>query len=87
MQAVCVFILRCYRVTVAPLLVYGVLLWGVGLGGGYVMAYAGLLNQSPAPTPVTFWVAATAALAVTALIFVWLLGRAMRRRVTGPLPA
>ncbi len=87
MQAVCVFILRCYRVTVTPLLVYGVLLWGVGLGGGYLMAYEGLLNQSPAPTPVTFWVAATGALALTALIFGWLLARAMRRPVPGPLPA
>jgi MATE family multidrug resistance protein len=77
-QAVCVFILRCYRVTVAPLLVYCVLLWGVGLGGGYVLAYEGLGALRPAPSPVTFWVAATAALAVTALIFLLFLWRAMR---------
>lgn len=77
-QAVCVFILRCYRVTVAPLLVYCVLLWGVGLGGGYVLAYEGLGTLRPAPSPVTFWVAATAALAVTALIFLVFLWRAMR---------
>jgi multidrug resistance protein, MATE family len=77
-QAVCVFILRCYRVTVAPLLVYCVLLWGVGLGGGYVLAYEGLGTLRPAPSPVTFWIAATAALAVTALIFLLFLWRAMR---------
>ena len=41
-QALCVFVLRCYRVTVAPLVVYCVLLWGVGLGGGYLLAYRGL---------------------------------------------
>jgi MATE family multidrug resistance protein len=78
LQAVCVFILRCYRVTVAPLLVYCVLLWGIGLGGGYVLAYEGLGTLRPAPSPVTFWVAATAALAVTALIFLLFLRRAMR---------
>jgi Na+-driven multidrug efflux pump len=30
-QALCVFVLRCYRVAVAPLVAYCVLLWGVGV--------------------------------------------------------
>ncbi len=34
-QALCAFLLRCYRITVAPLALYGVLLWGLGLYGGY----------------------------------------------------
>lgn len=85
-QAVCVFILRCYRVTVAPLLVYCILLWGVGLGGGYVLAYEGLPNQSPLPSPATFWAAATAALAVTALLFLLLVWRAVRRPGPEHLP-
>lgn len=34
-QCVCIFLLRCWRVTVAPLVVYCSLLWGGGLGGGY----------------------------------------------------
>ena len=38
-QTLCVFVLRCYRITVAPLVVYCVLLWGAGLGGGYLLAY------------------------------------------------
>ena len=42
MQALCVFVLRCYRVAVAPLVAYCVLLWGVGLGGGYLLAYRGI---------------------------------------------
>jgi multidrug resistance protein, MATE family len=78
-QAVCVFILRCYRVTVAPLLVYCVLLWGVGLGGGYMLAYEGLPNLGAIPTPVTFWAASTAALALTALVFTLFLWRAMHQ--------
>ena len=42
MQALCVFVLRCYRVAVAPLVAYCVLLWGVGVVGGYQLAYRGL---------------------------------------------
>jgi MATE family multidrug resistance protein len=78
-QAVCVFILRCYRVTVAPLLVYCVLLWGVGLGGGYLLAYEGLGAHGPTRTPVTFWAAGAGALALTALIFLLFMARALRR--------
>ena len=83
MQAVCVFLLRCYRITIAPLLVYGVLLWGVGLYGGYVLTYkgltgvAGIAAMEPSATPVSFWVAGAAALVVVALCFVGLLWRAV----------
>ncbi len=41
-QAVCAFLLRCYRITLMPLLIYTALLWGVGLYGGYLLAYRGL---------------------------------------------
>ncbi len=34
-QTVGAFALRGYRVTLAPMLIYGILLWAVGLGGGY----------------------------------------------------
>ena len=78
-QTICVFVLRCYRITVAPLVVYCVLLWGIGLAGGYVIAYWGLPNRSAAPTPATFWAAATAALAVTALVFTFFLWRVLRQ--------
>ncbi|OYY85231.1 MAG: MATE family efflux transporter, partial [Polaromonas sp. 28-63-22] len=40
-QAVSAFMLRCYRITIAPLAVYGVGLWGVGLYGGYLLTYKG----------------------------------------------
>lgn len=78
-QLLCIFVLRCYRITLAPLLIYGCMLWGVGLGGGYWMAYRGLGALQPAlhsPTP--FWAASTAALAVTAAAFAWMLARTLR---------
>lgn len=85
LQAVCVFILRCYGVAVASLVVYSVLLWGVGLGGGYVLAYIGLGPIAPLHAPTAFWAAAVVALVLTAAVFIALLWRAVRRH--RPLPA
>lgn len=73
MQTLCIFVLRSYRVTLSPLVVYGVLLWGMGLYGGYVLAYHGWAGWGPLPSPATFWAASAAALAITALVFVALL--------------
>lgn len=78
MQTLCIFVLRSYRITLAPLLVYGVLLWGAGLGGGYTLAYRGWAGWGPWPSPVPFWGASAAALAVTAFVFAALLFVALR---------
>jgi MATE family multidrug resistance protein len=77
-QAVCAFLLRCYRITLVPLLIYGVLLWGLGLAGGYFLAYGGSASLPAAPVPGSFWSAATLALAAVALSFLALLWRAIR---------
>lgn len=79
LQAVGVFILRCYGVTLAPLLVYGVLLWGVGLAGGYALAYHGLGTWPALGDPAAFWMASGSALAAVSLTFAVMLHRAMRR--------
>ena len=73
MQCVSSFALRGYRVTFWPMVIYGVLLWGVGLFGGYYMAFIG----EPFSTPLAaygFWgmtalglFLAGVALAITAL--------------------
>ncbi|MGJ7578603.1 MATE family efflux transporter [Variovorax sp. RHLX14] len=76
-QTLCVFVLRCYRVTVAPLLLYCTLLWGVGLGGSYVLAYRGLGPWPAQQSPLAFWLMSAVALAVTALLFIALLWRAV----------
>jgi MATE family multidrug resistance protein len=39
------FVLRAYRVVVAPMLVYAVALWSLGLGGGYVLAFHGVFGE------------------------------------------
>lgn len=72
LQALGVFILRCFRITLAPFLIYGVLLWGLGLYGGYRLAYQGLGPWPALQTPAAFWMAGAAALALAALAF-WLM--------------
>lgn len=76
-QTLSVFVLRCYRVTVAPLVVYCVLLWGAGLGGGYLLAYRGLGPWANEVSPVPFWAASAAALWVTAGLFLAMLRMAV----------
>lgn len=41
-QAISAFLLRSYHITVTPVLVYLLLLWGVGLAGGYWLSYRGI---------------------------------------------
>lgn len=84
MQALCVFLLRSFGVATRPLVVYCVLLWGVGLGGGYLLAYRGIGSWGPLPTPAAFWGAAAVALALTATVFTALLWRVVRSRRQPP---
>ncbi len=79
LQALGVFMLRCWRITLAPLLIYGVLLWGLGLYGGYRLAYEGLGPWPAQHTPAAFWLAGAAALALTALVFWLMLWQVLRR--------
>jgi multidrug resistance protein, MATE family len=77
-QALCVFVLRCYRVAIAPLVAYCVSLWGVGLAGGYALAYRGIGPWPAQNSPASFWAASTLALALLAFILPAILWRAVR---------
>ena len=82
LQAVCVFVLRCWRITLSPLLIYAALLWGLGLYGGYLLAYRGLGPWEPRPSVSSFWLTSTVALALVSGLFLWRLLRAMRPHAT-----
>ena len=84
MQALFVFVLRSYRVTVAPLVAYCVLLWGVGVFGGYQLAYRGLGRVDALQTPAAFWIASSCGLALLAVILPLILWRAVRRYAANP---
>jgi MATE family multidrug resistance protein len=79
LQALGVFILRCFRITLAPFLIYGVLLWGLGLYGGYLLAYRGLGPWPALQTPAAFWMAGATALALAALAFWLMIWQVLRR--------
>jgi multidrug resistance protein, MATE family len=77
-QVLCVFVLRCYRVAIAPLVAYCLMLWGVGLVGGYVLAYENVGPWQAQQSPGAFWAAATVALLLVAVIMLLILWRAVR---------
>ena len=87
-QVFCVFSLRCYTITVLPLITYTVLLWGLGLGGGYAVAYGltGSLDMSSPilswltpNSPVAFWQTGSLALYITSVVLLPVLWRAAYR--------
>ena len=85
-QCIATQALRGYQQTWIPMLIYALALWGVGMGVGYVLAFA----QWPTGAPITwlsplgakgFWYAQTASLVVAALALYWEFGRVSRRFV------
>jgi len=79
LQALGIFVLRCYRITITPFAIYGVLLWGLGLLGGYRLAYHGLGPWPAMQNPAAFWFAGMVALALAALIFWLMIWQIIRR--------
>jgi len=73
-QTVTAFVLRAYKVAVVPTVIYAIALWGVGLGGGYLLGFD---VGGAAPVWLTgargFWAASAASLAVAGagLFFHW----------------
>jgi multidrug resistance protein, MATE family len=86
-QALCVFALRCYRVAVAPLVAYCVLLWGVGLAGGYALAYHDVGPWTAQHSPAVFWAAGAGALALLSAILPLILWRAVHSYRPSPRAA
>ena len=83
-QAVCAFLLRCYRITIAPLALYGVLLWGLGLYGGYQLTYEGLAGMPATRSASSFWVASTIAISLVAVCLMGLLFYVVRNTASAP---
>jgi multidrug resistance protein, MATE family len=77
-QVLCVFVLRSYRVAISPLVAYCVLLWGVGLAGGYAVAYLGLGPQALHHSPDAFWATSAVALGLLGFILPAILWRTVR---------
>lgn len=75
-QTVAAYSLRGYKITFAPMLVHTVAFWGVGLFGGWWLAF-----RAPQPMGVEgFWLASLASLVVAALLIGTILWRTLRAR-------
>jgi len=75
LQSMVGFVLRAHKIAIVPTLIYGVTLWGLGLGGGYLVAFHSLLGG---PRGVQgLWLMQTIALFVTSLLllgsYFWLI--------------
>jgi MATE family multidrug resistance protein len=57
------FVLRAWRITVVSLVVFALAMWGLGLGGGYMLAF-NVWGITPLPwrSAAGFWIASTAGL-------------------------
>jgi len=73
LQVLCFNILRCYKITLMPLFIYSVMLWGLGLLGGFELAYKGIGPITALMSPLAFWIASSVALLISALLLIALL--------------
>jgi MATE family multidrug resistance protein len=77
-QTTAAFVLRAWRIATVPLVIYVLAIWGIGLGGGYTIAFD---SFGWAPSGLQgaqgFWSAATAGLVIAAggmcLFLIWML--------------
>ena len=80
LQVTAAFILRAYRIAFWPMLIYAGSLWGVGLGGGYLMGFNVLGN-----TPIFlqgangFWAGNSLSLGLAACLLLFLFRRTAER--------
>lgn len=74
-QTLCTFALRAWGISTAPMVIYAVCLWGLGLGGGVVLG----IQSDPPLMAEGFWMAATASLLLAGLMLASLLWITMRR--------
>ncbi len=68
LQCVGAFALRAYRVTFGPMLIYGIFLWGIGIIGGYYMAFDGSVFFPEPLEAVGFWAMVAVGLGLAGII-------------------
>lgn len=75
-QTLCAFALRAWGISTAPMVIYAVCLWGLGLGGGVILG----IHSDPPLMALGFWMTATASLLLAGLCLATLLWFTMRQR-------
>jgi multidrug resistance protein, MATE family len=77
-QTLSAFVLRAYRITVVPLVIYVSALWGVGLGGGTYLAF-GAAGIDALRGARGYWAAATLGIVLAAVALVVFMAWTLRR--------
>ncbi len=75
-QAIAVNALRGYKKTVLPMMIYAVSLWGIGLGGGFLLGLTDMLG--PQRNAAGFWMGGIASIWLVAALTLVYLGRVSR---------
>jgi len=75
MQITASFVLRAWRIATVPLIIYAASIWGLGLGGGYALAFnVGGAVPASMQGARGYWIASTAGLGAAAIgltLFLW----------------
>ena len=79
LQTVAVNALRGYKKSVIPMLIYTTTLWGVGLGGGFLLGLTNMFGS--ARGAVGFWIAAVISLWIVASLVVLYLNNVSRMKL------
>jgi len=81
-QTMCFFVLRSLKVVFIPFIIYSCMLWGLGLGGGFMLAYKYdvIFSQSPS----AFWLSSSTALIFVSLSLLLLLRMNLNRFAPNP---
>lgn len=80
LQVTAAFILRAYRIAFWPMLIYAGSLWGVGLGGGYLMGFNVLGNTPEFLQGANgFWAGNSLSLGLAACLLLYLFRRTAER--------
>ena len=81
LQGITGFILRAYKISFAPMLIYAFALWGFGLVGGYFVAFYPVLG--PPRGAAGMWLMQALALALAAALLLAFYGWLVRRETAG----
>ena len=76
-QTMCFFVLRSLKIVFIPFIIYSCMLWGLGLGGGFMLAYENdvIFYQSPS----AFWLSSSIALVFVSISLLLLLRMKLNR--------
>jgi MATE family, multidrug efflux pump len=80
LQGITAFVLRAYKIAVVPTVIYAVALWGLGLIGGYVVAFHPVLGGPRGASGM--WLMQSVALCLTSLLLLGLYLLVLRQQRT-----